>query len=61
MVLEGDIDVLPLNLTPSDIRLIDNKNLTITEIARFLNIQKHLLNLDRGQGTYSNITQERLM
>lgn len=61
MVLEGDINVLPLNLTPSDIRLIDNKNLTITEIARFLNIQKHLLNLDRGQGTYSNITQERLM
>ena len=24
------------------------------------NIPKHLLNLDRGQGTYSNITQERL-
>lgn len=61
MVLEGDISVLPLSLTPTDIKLIENKNLTITEIARFLNIQKHLLNLDRGQGTYSNITQERLM
>lgn len=61
MVLEGDINVLPLSLTPTDIKLIENKNFTITEIARFLNIQKHLLNLDRGQGTYSNITQERLM
>ena len=61
MVLEGDINVLPLSLTPADIKLIDNKNFTISEIARFLNIQKHLLNLDRGQGTYSNITQERLM
>lgn len=61
MVLEGDISVLPLSLTPTDIKLIENKNFTITEIARFLNIQKHLLNLDRGQGTYSNITQERLM
>lgn len=61
MVLEGDVNVLPLSLTPADIKLIDNKNFTISEIARFLNIQKHLLNLDRGQGTYSNITQERLM
>lgn len=61
MVLEGDINVIPLSLTPADIKLIENKNFTITEIARFLNIQKHLLNLDRGQGTYSNITQERLM
>lgn len=61
MVLEGDINVLPLSLTPADIKLIENKHFTISEIARFLNIQKHLLNLDRGQGTYSNITQERLM
>ena len=61
MVLEGDISVLPLSLTPADIKLIENKHFTISEIARFLNIQKHLLNLDRGQGTYSNITQERLM
>lgn len=61
MVLEGDINVLPLSLTPADIKLIESKHFTISEIARFLNIQKHLLNLDRGQGTYSNITQERLM
>lgn len=61
MVLEGDINVLPLSLTPADIKLIENKHFTISEIARFLNIQKHMLNLDRGQGTYSNITQERLM
>lgn len=61
MVLEGDVNVIPLSLTPADIKLIDNKHFTISEIARFLNIQKHLLNLDRGQGTYSNITQERLM
>lgn len=60
MVLEGDISVLPLALTPTDIRLIENVNLSITQIARFLNIPKHMLNLDRGQGTYSNITQERL-
>lgn len=61
MVIEGEVSVLPLSLTPTDIKLIENKNFNITEIARFLNIQKHLLNLDRGQGTYSNITQERLM
>lgn len=61
LVLEGDISVNSLSLTPSDIKLIDNKNLTITDIARLLNIPKHMLNLDRGQGTYSNITQERLM
>lgn len=61
MVLEGDIGVVPLSLTPTDIRLIENKNFTIAEIARFLNIQKHLLNLDRQQGTYSNITSERMM
>ncbi|WP_300869610.1 phage portal protein [uncultured Clostridium sp.] len=61
MVLEGDISVLPLSLTPADIKLIENNHFTISQIARFLNIQKHLLNLDRGQGTYSNITQERLM
>ena len=61
MVLEGDIDVVPLSLTPTDIRLIENRNFSISEIARFLNIQKHLLNLDRQQGTYSNITSERMM
>ena len=61
MVLEGDIDVVPLALTPTDIRLIENRNFSISEIARFLNIQKHLLNLDRQQGTYSNITSERMM
>ena len=60
LVLEGDIAVQSLALTPADINLIQNTNLTVTEIARFLNIPKHLLNLDRGQGTYSNITQERL-
>ncbi|GAA0071672.1 phage portal protein [Clostridium sardiniense] len=61
LVLEGDVSVNSLSLTPSDIKLIENKNFTISEIARFLNIPKHMLNLDRGQGTYSNITQERLM
>ena len=60
LVLEGDIAVQSLALTPADINLIQNRNLTVTEIARFLNIPKHLLNLDRGQGPYSNITQERL-
>lgn len=60
LVLEGDIAVQSLSLTPADIDLIKSRNLTVTEIARFLNIPKHLLNLDRGQGTYSNITQERL-
>ena len=61
LVLEGDINVTPLSLTPTDIKLIENKIFTISEIARFLNIQKHLLNLDRSQGTYSNITSERMM
>ena len=60
MVLEGDVNVIPLSLTPTDLRLIENKQFTISEISRFLNIPKHLLNLDRQQGTYSNITQERL-
>lgn len=60
MVLEGDINVLPLSLTPTDIKLIENKHFTISEIARFLNIPKHMLSLDRQQGTYSNISQERL-
>ena len=61
LVLEGDVSVNSLSLTPSDIKLIENKNFTISEVARLLNIPKHMLNLDRGQGTYSNITQERLM
>lgn len=61
LVLEGDISVTPLSLTPTDIRLIENKQFTISEISRFLNIQKHLLNLDRSQGVYSNITSERMM
>lgn len=60
LVLEGDINVVPLALTPTDIKLIENKHFTISEIARFLNIPKHMLALDRQQGTYSNITQERL-
>lgn len=60
LVLEGDVNVLPLSLTPTDIKLIENKHFTISEIARFLNIPKHMLSLDRQQGTYSNITQERL-
>lgn len=60
LVLEGDINVLPLSLTPTDIKLIENKHFTISEIARFLNIPKHMLSLDRQQGTYSNITQERM-
>ena len=60
LVLEGDFDLKSLSLTPADIRLIENKNFTITDIARYLNIPKHLLNIDRQQGTYSNITQERL-
>lgn len=61
MVLEGDIGIQNLSLTPADIKLIENKHFTISEISRFLNIQKHLLNLDRQQGTYSNITSERMM
>lgn len=61
MVLEGDIGVTNLSLSPADIKLIENKHFTISEISRFLNIQKHLLNLDRQQGTYSNITSERMM
>lgn len=60
MIMEGDVRVIPLNLTPTDLKLIENKNFTISEISRFLNIPKHMLNLDRQQGTYSNITQERL-
>lgn len=60
MLLEGDVNVLPLALTPTDIKLLENKAFTISEIARFLNIPKHMLGLDRQQGTYSNITQERL-
>lgn len=60
LVLEGDVSVSPLALSPTDVKLIENKNFTITEISRFLNIPKHMLNLDRGQGTYSNITQERM-
>lgn len=60
LVLEGDFQLLPLTLSPTDIKLIENKNFTITDIARYLNIPKHLLNIDRQQGTYSNITQERL-
>lgn len=60
MVLEGDISILPLSLTPTDVKLIETKHFSISEIARFLNIPKHMLSLDRQQGTYSNITQERL-
>lgn len=60
LVLEGDISVLPLSITPTDAKIIESKKLTITDIARFLNIPKHMLNLDRGSATYSNITQERL-
>lgn len=60
LVLEGDVNVLPLSLTPTDIKLIENKHFTISEIARYLNIPKHMLALDRQQGTYSNIVQERL-
>lgn len=61
LVLEGDISVQSLALSPSDIKLIENKTFTISEIARFLNMPKHMLNLDRGSGTYSNVTQERMM
>ena len=60
LLLEGDVNVLPLALTPTDIKLLENKAFTISEIARFLNIPKHMLGLDRQHGTYSNITQERL-
>lgn len=60
LVLEGDFGLMPLSFSPNDMRLIESKNFTITDIARYLNIPKHLLNIDRQQGTYSNITQERL-
>ena len=60
MLLEGDVNVLPLAMTPTDMKLLENKAFNISEIARFLNIPKHLLNLDKQQGTYSNIVQERL-
>ena len=60
MLLEGDISVTSLAMTPTDIKLLENKAFTISEISRFLNIPKHMLGLDRQQGTYSNITQERL-
>ena len=51
----SDIDKIRLA-----IYLLENKNFSVTEISRFLNIPKHLLNMDKSQGTYSNITQERL-
>ena len=60
MLLEGDVNVLPLAMTPGDMKLLENKSFNISEISRFLNIPKHMLGLDRQQGTYSNITQERL-
>ena len=60
MLLEGDISVSTLAMTPTDIKLLENKAFTIAEISRFLNIPKHMLGLDRQQGTYSNIVQERL-
>lgn len=60
MLLEGDVNVMPLAMTPTDIKLLENKAFTISEISRFLNIPKHMLGLDRQQGTYSNIVQERL-
>lgn len=60
MLLEGDVNVLPLAMTPTDMKLLENKAFNISEISRFLNIPKHMLGLDRQQGTYSNITQERL-
>lgn len=60
MILEGDVQVLPLAMTPTDMHLLENKKFNIAEIARYLNIPKHMLGLDRQQGTYSNITQERL-
>lgn len=60
MVLEGDISLVPLSLTPTDVKLLEQKKQSVTDIARFLNIPKHMLNLDRSQGTYSNIVQERL-
>lgn len=60
LLLEGDISVSSLAMTPTDIKLLENKAFTISEISRFLNIPKHMLGLDRQQGTYSNITQERL-
>ena len=60
MILEGDIQVLPLAMSPTDMSLLEHKKFNIAEIARYLNIPKHMLGLDRQQGTYSNITQERL-
>ena len=60
MLLEGDISVSTLAMTPTDIKLLENKAFTIAEISRFLNIPTHMLGLDRQQGTYSNIVQERL-
>ena len=60
MLLEGDVNVLPLAMTPTDMKLLENKAFNISEIARYLNIPKHLLGLDKQQGTYSNITLERL-
>ena len=60
MLLEGDVNVLPLAMTPTDMKLLENKAFNISEIARFLNIPKHMLGLDKQQGTYSNITLERL-
>ncbi|MEG1482555.1 phage portal protein [Clostridium sp.] len=59
MVLEGDMQLIPLTLTPSDVKLIESRNFSITEISRWLNVPKHMLNMDRSQGMYSNITQER--
>ena len=59
MVLEGEMNLIPLTMTPSDVRLIESRNFSITEISRWLNIPKHMLNMDRSQGMYSNITQER--
>ena len=60
MLLEGDVNVLLLAMTPTDMKLLENKAFNISEIARYLNIPKHLLGLDKQQGTYSNITLERL-
>ena len=60
LVLEGEMNLVPLTLSPNEINLIQQKTFTISEVARYLNIPKHMLNLDRGQGLYSNITQERL-
>lgn len=60
MILDDGLHFKPIDLSPTDLKLLEQKEFTIRDIARFLKLQPSILGVDTKGMTYSNEKDNQL-